>query len=159
MQVNWQSSDERGNHLYVVKKYLHALPLFTEAIELCPDSSAYCGNHSACYSKRHQYGNALDDAMKSAALDFTYATEYIAIVKCHLALAELCTAHHALSIVNQLTPTSAAIRPEVQKLAVVRRFDEEALEAYQKPDYRKVVFCMDLLLEEAPCTMFTHVKT
>jgi hypothetical protein len=59
-----------------------------------------------------------------------------------LALGDLSAADNALSIVKELNPNNAAIIPEVQKLEVVRRFDEEASKAYQKQDYRKVtMFC------------------
>lgn len=67
---------------------------------------------------------------------------YIRIAKCSLALGDLSAADNALSIVKELNPNNAAIIPEVQKLEVVRRFDEEASKAYQKQDYRKVtMFC------------------
>ncbi|GFG30261.1 hypothetical protein Cfor_11805 [Coptotermes formosanus] len=153
-----EQKKERGNQLYKVKKYQQALPLYTEAIELCPDSSAYYGNRSACYMMLHQYRNALDDARKSVALDSSYVKGYIRIAKCSLALGDLSAADNALSIVKELNPNNAAIIPEVQKLEVVRRFDEEASKAYQKQDYRKVVFCMDRILEQAPCTKFKLKK-
>ena len=67
---------------------------------------------------------------------------YIRIAKCSLALGDLSAADSAISVVKELSPNNAAIIPEVQKLEVIRRFDEEANKAYQKQDYRKVIiFC------------------
>jgi DnaJ family protein C protein 7 len=149
---------ESGNQLYKIKKYKQALPFYTEAIELCPDSSAYYGNRSACYMMLHQYRDALDDARKSVALDSSYIKGYIRIAKCSLALGDLSAADNAISVVKELSPNNAAIIPEVQKLEVIRRFDEEANKAYQKQDYRKVVFCMDRILEQVPCTRFKLMK-
>ena len=67
---------------------------------------------------------------------------YIQIAKCSVALGDLSAVDSAISVVKELSPNNAAIIPEVQKLEVIRRFDEEANKAYQKQDYRKVIiFC------------------
>ncbi|KAJ9599116.1 hypothetical protein L9F63_010384, partial [Diploptera punctata] len=126
-----------GNQLYKVKKYQQALPYYTEAIELCPDSASYYGNRAACYMMLHQYLEALEDARKSVALDNTFIKGYIRIAKCSLALGDLTSADNAISAVKDLNPENTAILPEVQKLAVVKRFEEEGDKAYQKQDYRK----------------------
>ena len=63
---------------------------------------------------------------------------YIRIAKCSLALGDLLAADNAISVIKELSPNNTAIIPEVQKLEVVRRFDEAANQAYQKQDYRKV---------------------
>jgi hypothetical protein len=65
---------------------------------------------------------------------------YIRIAKCSLALGDLSAADNAVSIVRELNPNNSAVLPEVQKLEVIRRFDEEGNKAYQKQDYRKVKF-------------------
>jgi hypothetical protein len=56
-----------------------------------------------------------------------------------LALGDLTAADNAISTVKELSPDNTAIQPEVQKLEVVRRFEEEGNKAYQKEDYRKVI--------------------
>jgi DnaJ family protein C protein 7 len=149
---------ESGNQLYKTKNYRQAIQLYTDAIELCPDSAAYYGNRSACYMMLHQYKDALEDARKAVALDSNFVKGYIRIAKCCLALGDLSAADNAVSIVRELTPNNSAVLPEVQKLEVVRRFDEEGNKAYQKQDYRNVVFCMDRILDQVPCTRFKLKK-
>ncbi|XP_069705184.1 dnaJ homolog subfamily C member 7 [Periplaneta americana] len=149
---------ESGNQLYKTKKYQQAIPFYTEAIELCPDSPAYYGNRSACYMMLHQYKDALEDARKSVALDTSFVKGYIRIAKCSLALGDLTAADNAITTVKELNPGNTSILPEIQKLEVIRRFEEEGNKAYQKQDYRKVVFCMDRILEQVPCTRFKLKK-
>ncbi|KAJ4438713.1 hypothetical protein ANN_14660 [Periplaneta americana] len=126
--------------------------------ELCPDSPAYYGNRSACYMMLHQYKDALEDARKSVALDTSFVKGYIRIAKCSLALGDLTAADNAITTVKELNPGNTSILPEIQKLEVIRRFEEEGNKAYQKQDYRKVVFCMDRILEQVPCTRFKLKK-
>ncbi|PSN47553.1 DnaJ subfamily C member 7 [Blattella germanica] len=106
----------------------------------------------------HLYKEALEDARKSVALDNTFVKGYIRIAKCSLALGDLTAADNAISTVKELSPDNTTILPEILKLDVVRRFEEEGTKAYQKQDYRKVVFCMDRILEQVPCTRFKIKK-
>ncbi|XP_049786503.1 dnaJ homolog subfamily C member 7 [Schistocerca cancellata] len=145
---------ETGNQLYKTKKYIQAIPYYTEAIELCPDSPSYYGNRSACYMMLHQYKEALEDARKSVLLDPRFVKGYIRIAKCSLALGDITAAENAISFVNELEPANTAILPEKKKIEVVRRFEEEAKKAYLKNDYRKVVYCMDRMLEQVPCSLY-----
>ncbi|XP_067007935.1 dnaJ homolog subfamily C member 7 isoform X2 [Anabrus simplex] len=145
---------ENGNQLYKQKKYHQAIPYYTEAIELCPDSAAYFGNRSACYMMLHKYKEALDDARKSVALDPSFVKGYIRVAKCSLALGDITAAQSALSAVRELDPTNSSVEAEEKKIEIIQRFEEEANKAYNKGDYRKVVFCMDRLLEQVPCTRF-----
>lgn len=71
---------------------------------------------------------------------------FIRIAKCSLALGDLSAADNAISAVKELSPNNAAIIPEVQKLEVIRRFDEEANKAYQKQDYRKVIMFNEIFV-------------
>ncbi|XP_046998867.1 dnaJ homolog subfamily C member 7 [Schistocerca americana] len=145
---------ETGNQLYKTKKYIQAIPYYTEAIELCPDSPSYYGNRSACYMMLHQYKEALEDARKSVLLDPRFVKGYIRIAKCSLALGDITAAENAISFVKELEPANTAILPEIKKIEVVRRFEEEAKKAYLKNDYRKVVYCMDRMLEQVPCSLY-----
>lgn len=60
---------ENGNQLFKIKQYRSALPLYTEAINLCPDTAAYYGNRAACYMMLNRYHEALEDARKCVQLD------------------------------------------------------------------------------------------
>jgi DnaJ family protein C protein 7 len=149
---------ESGNQLYGVKKYHEAIAVYTEAIELCPDSSAYYGNRSACYMMLYEYGLALVDARKAVALDCSFANGYIRIAKCSLALGKLTAANTAFSAVRGLSITNSAILPEVNKLDAVIAFHTEGKKAYLAQDYRKSIFCADKILEYVPCARYKLQK-
>lgn len=63
---------ENGNQLFKIKQYRSALPLYTEAINLCPETAAYYGNRAACYIMLNRYTEALNDARKSVQLDQSF---------------------------------------------------------------------------------------
>jgi DnaJ family protein C protein 7 len=145
---------ERGNLLYKGERYQQAVKLFTEAIELCPDSSTYYGNRSACYINLYQYEAALEDARKAVALDPSFVNAYMLIAKCSLALGDLAAVNSVLSTVRELSLNNSAFLPQVQKLEGVIKLDTEATIACEKRDYIKAVFCMDQILELIPCTRY-----
>ncbi|CAG2057515.1 unnamed protein product, partial [Timema podura] len=106
----------------------------------------------------HHYKEALEDARKSVALDNTFVKGYIRIVKCSLALGDIITAENAIAKVQELEPNNISLAPEISKIAVAKRFMEEGDKAYNKQDYRKVVFCMDRALEQVSCVKFKLIK-
>nr|CAD7398666.1 unnamed protein product [Timema poppensis] len=127
-------------------------------VDLCPESPAYYGNRAACYMMLHHYKEALEDAKKSVSLDKTFVKGYIRIVKCSLALGDIITAESAIAKVQELEPNNTSLAPEISKIAVAKRFMEEGDKAYNKQDYRKVVFCMDRALEQVSCVKFKLIK-
>jgi DnaJ family protein C protein 7 len=149
---------DRGNQLYITKKYEEAIRLYTEAIQLCPDSSVYYGNRSACYIRLYQYRAAMADARKSVALDSSSVKGYIRIAKCSLALGDMTALSSAFSTVRELSLNNSAILPELQNLEVVIRFDKELTIACQKQDYIKAALCTDQILEQIPCTRYKLKK-
>jgi DnaJ family protein C protein 7 len=149
---------EGGNQLYKVRKYQQAIELYTEAIQLCPDSPAYYGNRSDCYMMLYQYRLALEDAKRAVALDCSFAKGYIRIAKCSLALGEPTAVRNAFSAVRELSMTNSAILPEVQKLHTVMRFDIEGKKAYQQQDYKKALYFIGRILENVPCTRYKLQK-
>jgi DnaJ family protein C protein 7 len=145
---------ERGNQLYKSERFQQAIRLYTEAIELCPDSSIYYGNRSACYINLFQYEAALEDARKAVALDPSFVKGYMRIAKCSLAAGDLTAANSAVFSVRKLSLNNSAILPEVHKLENVMRFDKEVTIACEKKDYIKAVICTDKILEQIPCTRY-----
>lgn len=81
-----EAKKETGNELYKVKNYRGALPLYTEAIALCPDVPSYYGNRAACYMMLSQFKNALEDARKAVLLDSNFVKGYVRIAKCCVSL-------------------------------------------------------------------------
>jgi DnaJ family protein C protein 7 len=145
---------ESANQIYITKKYQEAIQLYTEAIELCPDSSVYYGNRSCCYIMMYQYRAALADARKAVALDSSFAKGHIRIARCSLALGDMTAVNSALSAVRELSLNNSAILPQLQKLEAIIRYDREGTIACQKQDYLKALVCTDQILEQIPCTRY-----
>lgn len=150
---------ENGNQLYKIKQYRSALPLYTEAIELCPDTPAYYGNRSACYMMLNRFHEALEDARKSVQLDSTFVKGYVRILKCGIALGDVMTADHALKRIQELEPNGTSVKNEIASLDTLRKFEADAQRAYDKKDFRTVVYCMDRCLSQASnCTKYKTTK-
>lgn len=98
---------ETGNQLYKIKQYRSALPLYSEAINLCPDTAAYYGNRAACYIMLNRFEDALEDVRKAVQLDPTFVRGYIRMAKCGIAMGDLTTAEYALKKVQELQPNGA----------------------------------------------------
>lgn len=148
---------ENGNQLYKVKQYRGALNLYTEAIDLCPETAAYYSNRSACFMMLNNHQAALDDARKSVALDPTFSKGYVRVLKCGLALGDLTTAENAVKYLKN--DKSANINNEIRSIEKLKQMEGESTKAYDKKDFRKVVYCMDRCLDEAPnCSRYKLTK-
>lgn len=141
---------ENGNQLYKIKQYSSALPLYSEAIELCPTSAPYYGNRAACYIMLNRFQEALEDARKSVQLDPTFVKGYQRILKSALATGDLMTADFAVKKMKELEPNNTAINNDLGSLESLKKLEAEASKAYAKRDYRKVVYCMDRCLDHSP---------
>lgn len=141
---------ENGNQLFKIKQYKTALPLYTEAIDLCPEIAAYYGNRAACYIMLNRFIEALEDSRKSVQLDPEFVKGYIRILKCSIALGDVMAAEQAIKKVKELDPHSTAITNEIRSYEKLKQYENEAAKAYEKKDFRKVVYCMDRCLDCAP---------
>lgn len=150
---------ENGNQLYKIKQYRNALPFYTEAIELCPNTAAYYGNRSACYMMLGKYSDALEDARRAVSLEPTMVKGYVRIAKCGIALGDVTISEQAIKKVKELDIDNKTIDMEIRSLEVLKQFEKEATVAFDKKDYRKVVYCMDRCLTQAPtCTRYKLTK-
>lgn len=50
------------------------------------------------------------------------------------------------------------IQPELYKIQTIKRHIEDGEKAYAKKDYRRVVYCMDRVLEQIPSARFKILK-
>lgn len=142
---------ENGNQLYKIKQYRSAIPFYTEAIELCPDTASYYGNRSACYMMLNNFRSALEDARKAVQLDPTFVKGYVRCLKCAIALGDLTTAENAVKKIKELNmDANANMNAELQSMQILKQYEAEAQTAYDKQDFRKVVYCMDRCLDQAP---------
>ncbi|KAG5892978.1 hypothetical protein JTB14_015022 [Gonioctena quinquepunctata] len=150
---------ENGNQLYKIKQYRSALPLYSEAIHLCPEIAAYYGNRAACYIMLNRYEDALEDVRKSIQLDPTFVRGYIRMIKCGIAMGDLMTAEYAIKKVQELQPNGSGITNEIRSFDKLKHNETEAARSYEKNDFRKVVYCMDRCLDEAPtCCRYKLTK-
>lgn len=150
---------ENGNQLYKIKQYRSALPLYTEAINLCPDTAAYYGNRAACYIMLNKFEEALEDSRKCVQLDPKFVKGYIRMAKCSLALGDLMTAEYAIKKVQELQLDGSGITNELKSLENLKKYENEATKAYEKKNFRDVVYYMDRCLDEAPtCVRYKLTK-
>lgn len=84
------------------------------------------------------------DALKKTDISFSYTR----IVKCGIALGDLVTAENAAAQAEQIQ--IGAVANELKSIAKLKQYEGEALKAYDDKDFRKVVYCMDRCLDEAP---------
>ncbi|ENN78715.1 dnaJ homolog subfamily C member 7 [Dendroctonus ponderosae] len=148
---------ENGNQLFKIKQYQSALQLYSEAINLCPETAAYYGNRAACYMMLNRHRDALEDARRSVQIDPTFVKGYVRIAKCGIALGDLVTAENAAKQADSLQLGS--VTNEMKSIQKIKQFEADALKAKDAKDYRKMVFCMDRCLDEAStCEKFKLIK-
>ena len=139
---------EEGNAYYKNKEYHKALLCYSRAIELCPDCTAYYGNRAACRMMLGLFADALQDARESIRLDSTFAKGYVRIAKCCLALGDSAAALNAINKAEELDPSSD-LSNEKRSLQILQTLSEDMVKAYDKGDYRRVIYCCDRALEHA----------
>lgn len=69
-------------------------------------------------------------------------------MKCGIALGDLVTAENAAAQAEQIQ--IGAVANELKSIAKLKQYEGEAIKAYDDKDFRKVVYCMDRCLDEAP---------
>ena len=141
---------EEGNAHYKNKEYRKALLLYSRAIELCPDCAVYYGNRAACRMMMGLYTDALQDARESIRLDPTFVKGYVRVVKCLLALGDSAAALNTIEKAEELDPASDLFGHEKRSLQILQTLSEDMVKAYDEGDYRRVIYCCDRALEQAP---------
>ncbi|XP_044750122.1 dnaJ homolog subfamily C member 7 [Coccinella septempunctata] len=153
-----ETKKEHGNELYKTKQYHSALAFYSEAIKICPETASYYGNRAACLMMLNRFQDALEDARRSVQLDNKFIKGYVRIAKCAIALGDLVTAENTLKILETMNQ-EGAVAAEKKSLLKLQQFELEAQKAYEKKDFRKVVYCMDRCLDEAPtCPRYKLTK-
>lgn len=94
--------------------------------------------------------DALEDSRRSVQLDPDFVKGYIRILKCSIALGDVMAAGQAIKKIKELDPNSTAITNEMKSYEKLMQYEGEAAKAYEKKDFRKVVYCMDRCLDSAP---------
>merc|ERR1712213_307599 len=97
-----EEKKEEGNQFYKQKQYREALSKYTEAIDLCPQCTAFYGNRSACYLMLGQPRQALEDAKTATNLDPEFNKGWSRIARCCVMLGDTVTARQALTKLGSL---------------------------------------------------------
>jgi DnaJ family protein C protein 7 len=148
-----------GNNLYKEKKYMEALKLYNEAIELCPTCAAFFSNRAATFMMLSQYDKALEDSRRTVTLDPTFLKGHLREAKCHLAMGEPAAAVRCYEKVLETEPNNQVAKAELTQARAVQQYEESAENSYNKGDFRKVVFCMDRCIALSPeCRRFRIFK-
>ncbi|XP_058125350.1 dnaJ homolog subfamily C member 7 isoform X2 [Anopheles ziemanni] len=142
-----------GNEEYKSKRYDDALRLYTEAINLSPDTAAYYGNRSACHMMRGDYRAALNDVKKAISIDEKYEKGYIRMAKCSLVLGDVVGTEQAIRKFLSFDPSNTALRDEITLLKQLRDFNEKAAACYDLKDYRTCLFHCDNAIKIAPASI------
>ncbi|EAT46946.1 AAEL001896-PB [Aedes aegypti] len=145
-----------GNDLYKIKRYDAALQLYTEAINLCPETPAYYGNRAATYMMLGDYKAALRDAKQSVQIDGFFEKGYMRIAKCSLLMGDLIGTEQAIKKFLELDPSNQALKPELISLKQLRDLYEKAANCYDKQDYRTCLYHCDNAIKIAPASI--HYK-
>ncbi|XP_046676525.1 dnaJ homolog subfamily C member 7 isoform X2 [Homalodisca vitripennis] len=106
-----------------------------------------------------KYKEALEDARRSVTLNPKFTKGWIRVVKCCLALGDTSTTDNALTRLAELEPNNPAVAEERKNLNILKRHEEDVKKAYDKKDYRRVVYYLDRSLDVAPaCTRLKVLK-
>lgn len=146
-----------GNREYVQKHYEEAIQLYTEAIELAPSVATYYGNRSAAFMMLGTYDKALEDAQTAIKLDENFVKGFYRVAKCHLVMGSIGNATNYLQKVLAKDPKNKDARNDLRTVRMVQEYESSAFQAHDKEDYRKVVFCMNHILEMCPACMLYKV--
>jgi len=149
-----EEKKEEGNQLYKGKQYRDALSKYSEAIELCPQCTAFYGNRSACYLMLGQPRQALEDARTATSLDPEFSKGWSRIARCCVMLGDTVSAKQALTKLASLGEENSS---EQRNVEMINRMVADSQQAYQAGDYRKSLWCLDKALEIANYS--TSLKT
>jgi len=148
-----------GNEQYKAQNYQAALRLYSDAIALCPESSAFYGNRAACNMMLGDYKAALKDSRQAISIDDRFEKGYVRMAKCCLALGDIVGAEQTIKRLEEIDPNSTALKLEAQQCKQLRLLEQKANQCFTKKDYRTAVFHADSALKIAPdCLKFKLLK-
>ncbi|OQR78816.1 dnaJsubfamily C member 7-like [Tropilaelaps mercedesae] len=148
-----------GNVLYKEKKYAQALPLYSEAIQLCPDNATLYNNRAACHLMLNHYEEALSDCQESLKRDPANVKALMREAKCYQLLGDPAAGSRSLARVRSLDPNHTDLPKETRAVENLQNNITEGDKAYAKGDYRKCAYCMERALVQSPgCPKFKLLR-
>lgn len=125
-----------GNEQYKAQNYQSALRLYSDAIELCPESAAFLGNRSACYMMLGDYKSALKDSRDAIKIDDKFEKCYVRAAKCCLSLGDIVGTEQLIKKLHAVDPTNTSLKTTEAQCAQLRSIGEKTIQSYEKKDYR-----------------------
>lgn len=110
--------------------------MYSDAIELCPESAAFLGNRSACYMMLGDYRAALKDCRDAIAIDEKFDKCYVRAAKCCLSLGDIVGTEQLIKKLRVVDPSNTALKTTEEQCTQLRSIGEKALQSYDKKDYR-----------------------
>uniref|UniRef100_A0A1A9W699 J domain-containing protein n=1 Tax=Glossina brevipalpis TaxID=37001 RepID=A0A1A9W699_9MUSC len=154
-----EESRKLGNEQYAAKNYQSALKFYSDAIFLCPRSSAYYVNRAATYMMISNYNSALNDARSAIRLDPNFEKAYVYIVRCYVAKGNITGIERAIEKLQELNPQSNAVNHEKQILQKLRQLEETIQSNYDAKYYRIALHYLDSAIKLAPaCSRYSLLK-
>jgi DnaJ family protein C protein 7 len=106
-----------------------------------------------------KYNEALEDIRQAIRMDATFTKGYLRESRCLVALGDIAAAAHSLRTLLELEPTNESVKQEETLIQQLQYYEAEAAKAHQNKDFRKVVYCMDQVLQQAvACHRFRLIK-
>ncbi|XP_017292912.1 dnaJ homolog subfamily C member 7-like [Kryptolebias marmoratus] len=150
---------EQGNAYYSKKDYSEAFNYYTKAIDVCPKNASYYGNRAATLMMLCRFREALEDSQQAVRLDDCFMKGHLREGKCHLSLGNGMAASRCFQKVLELDLSNREAQQEKKNAVVLLEYEQMADFAFDKRDFRKVVYCMDRALAMAPaCHRFKILK-
>jgi len=138
-----------GNLCYKHRQHKDAILLYTKAIELCPDVSAFYGNRGQAYYQIRLFQQAIEDSNMSTELDPTFWKGYIRAGKCSIRLGNLKDAAayftKAKDLCQNLAEVVQVANFEMGKLADTKKSLEEAMRLYRATNYGSAIQALQAL--------------
>lgn len=97
----------------------------------------------------NDFNSALNDSKLAIQLDSTFEKGYIRMAKCNLAMGDIIGTQQAIKCLLQLDSNSKALVLEEKNCKFLKEIEEIAKMAYDKKDYRTVIYHMDNVLKIA----------
>nr|XP_054751701.1 dnaJ homolog subfamily C member 7-like [Lytechinus pictus] len=150
-----EAKKNEGNTWYKKKEYHQAIKFYSEAINLYPSCASYYTNRAAAYMMLDKYAEALQDAQHATSLDDQLIKGHLREAKCQLALGSVEAAIRALQRVTDIEPTNKQALSEMRAAKTVQSHETASFKAFDKGDFRKVVYDMDRAIDHSPaCAKF-----
>eukprot|EP00118_Oscarella_pearsei_P028830 m.3045 g.3045 ORF g.3045 m.3045 type:complete len:509 (+) comp9026_c0_seq1:154-1680(+) len=141
---------KEGNTLFAEKDYRGAIGLYSTALESDPTNVACFSNRAAAFLAIHDFQSAFKDCEEAIRLDSLFTKAYFRKAKCLVSFGDLAAAKRCLAKVLEIEQRNTAVKGELEAIAAIENFVEEAQEALDNKNFNKVMYLMKNALDRSP---------